>query len=139
VNCYLLSSWVGRREKGSGLDRGQSEFRGKLISQLFELARAEAQKSKRQILQPKLPSLASSPEHIRVRRARGQDCWGCFLAGQERKPLKKQKVLGELSANQRPQKIRRSTIYSCEACDAPLCKEGPCWEAFHSQNNRFCE
>jgi hypothetical protein len=32
VNSYLLSSWVGRREKGSSLDRGQSEFRGKLIS-----------------------------------------------------------------------------------------------------------
>ena len=124
VNSYLLSSWVGRREKGSGLERGQSEFRSKLISQLFELAGAEALKQKWSI---------SSEQHIRVLRARKQDCIGCSLIGQVRKP-EKRKALGEISANQGPRKRPRSTIYGCKACDIPLCKEGPCWDEYHKKN-----
>ena len=82
MNSYLLSSWVGRREKGSSLDRGQSEFWSKLISQLFELARAEAPKQRRVVLHTD-PLLSAMPEqHIRVLQTRKQDCIGCALTGQ---------------------------------------------------------
>jgi len=130
VNSYLLSSWVGRREKGSGLDRGQSEFRSKLISQLFELARAEAQKQKRVVSHTNPLRFAAPEQHIRVLRDRKQDCMGCALTGQARKP-EKRKALGEISANQGPRKRPRSTVYGCKACDIPLCKEGPCWDEYH--------
>jgi hypothetical protein len=63
----------------------------------------------------------------------GDGCRGCLTARQSRQPSKKRRALGEISANSRLQKRARSTIYGCEACDQPLCKEGP-WEAFHGQN-----
>jgi hypothetical protein len=68
-----LSSYVGGRVTGSGYEKGQLEFREKLISQLFELARAEEQ-------------ISDNEQHIRVLRARKHDCIGCGLTGQARKP-----------------------------------------------------
>ena len=67
VNSYVLSSYVGSRTKGSSLDKGQLEFREKLISQIFEHTKAQGQ-------MPKLPSLAPDPRHVRVRRPREQGC-----------------------------------------------------------------
>jgi hypothetical protein len=125
-NSYLLSSYVRDRSKGCGHEKGQWEFWDKLIAQLFEQARAQGQMRKRWISSPKPLTLASVPEHIRIRRAREQDCRGCFIAGLFREPSKKRRALGEISANQRPQKRPRSTVYGCKACDQPLCKEGPC-------------
>jgi hypothetical protein len=81
VDSYLLSSWVGRKEKGSGLDRGQSEFRGKLISQLFELARTKAQKQKRAVSYTERPVVATQEQHVQVHREREQDFCGCSLTG----------------------------------------------------------
>jgi hypothetical protein len=133
-NSFLLSSYVGDRSKGCGHEKGQWEFRDKLIAQLFERAKASRQTPKRCVLGLKRPTLSPAQEHTRVRRAREQDCRGCSIAGQSREPSKKRRVLGEISGNSRPQKRPRSTVYGCEACDQPLCKEGPCWEAFHSQN-----
>lgn len=132
-NSYLLSSYVGRRSKGCGHEKGQWEFRDKLIAQLFERAKSQGHMTKRRVLGPKCPSLSPGQEHIRVRRAQEQDCRGCFIAGQSREPSKKRRALGEISGNSRLQKRPRSTMYGCKACDQPLCKEGPCWEAFHSQ------
>jgi len=130
VNSYLLSSWVGGRVSGSGTAKGQKEFREKLVAQLFELARSKAPKHKRVILPANPLHSAASEQHIRVLRARKQDCKGCFLAGQVRKP-EKRKALGEISGNQRVSKRPRSTVYGCKACDVPLCKEGPCWDEYH--------
>ena len=126
VNSALLST-VSR-------DRGLKLFRRLLVDQLFELAQSQGQMPKRRILHPKLPSLALALEHTQVWRGREQDCQGCSLAGQSREPSKKRKALAEVSTNQRPQKRPRSIVYGCKACDTPLCKEGPCWDAYHSQN-----
>jgi hypothetical protein len=135
VNSYLLSSWVGIREKGSGLDKSQSQFRSKLICQLFELDRAKAQKQKTVISHRNPLPFAAPEQHVRVLRARKQDCMGCALTGQARKP-EKGKALDEISTNEGAQKRPRSTIYGCKACDIPLCKEGPCWDEYH-QNLKF--
>jgi hypothetical protein len=134
VNSYLLSSWVGGRVTGSGIAKGQKEFREKLISQLFELARAEAPKQRRVVLYANPLLSTATEQHIQVLRARKQDCKGCSLTGQVRKP-EKRKALGEISANQGPRKRPRSTIYGCKACDIPLCKEGPCWDEYHKNRN----
>jgi hypothetical protein len=130
VNSYLLSSYVGGRTKGSGHEKGQREFREKLTSQLFELARAETQKQKMVVLYTNPVLFAAPEQHVRVLRARKQDCRGCALTGQARKP-EKRKALGEISANQGPRKRPRSTVYGCKACDIPLCKEGTCWDEYH--------
>ena len=99
---------------GSGHEKGQREFREKLISQLFELARAKGRISDTNLLRPE--------QHIRVLRARKQDCLGCALTGQVRKP-EKRKALGEISANQGPRKRPRLTIYGCKACDIHYVKK----------------
>jgi hypothetical protein len=126
----LLSSWVGGRVSGSGTTKGQKEFREKLVAQLFELARSEAPKHRRAIL-PTNPLHSAVPEqHIRVLRAWKQDCKGCFLTRQVQKP-EKRKALGEISGNHCVSKRPWSTVYSCKACDVPLCKEGLCWDEYH--------
>ena len=133
VNSYLLSSYVGGRVAGSGHEKGQREFREKLISQLFELARSKAQKQKRAVLYTKRPVVALLEKHVRVHRQRDEDCRGCSLIGRVREPSKKRKVLGELSTNPSPPKRARSSVYGCKVCDVSLCKEGPCWKAYHDQ------
>jgi hypothetical protein len=136
VNSYLLSSYVGGRVMGSGHEKGQREFQEKLISQLFELARAIAQKQKQVVLHVKRPTVAALEQHVQVHREREQDCHGCSLTGQLRGPTLKRKALGELSTNQNAPKRSRASVYGCKVCDVPLCKEGPCWKAYHDQ---FCE
>jgi hypothetical protein len=132
VNSYLLSSYVGGRVTGSGYhEKGQREFREKLISQLFELAKAETQKRKMVVLHANPLRFAAPEQHFQVLRSRKQDCMGCALTGQVRKP-EKRKALGEITANQGSRKRPRSSIYGCKACDVPLCKEGPCWDEYHN-------
>jgi hypothetical protein len=121
---------------GSGHEKGQREFREKLISQLFELARAEAQKQKRAVSYTKKPVVTALEQHIRVYRERDEDCRGCSLVGRVREPSRKRKALGELSTNQIAPKRAKSSVYGCKVCDVSLCKEGPCWKAYHDQ---FCE
>ena len=127
MNSYLLSSYANSK---GGRGVGQKEFRKKLVSQLLELGRAEAQKQKRVVSHPNLLRFAMLEQYVRVLRARKQDCMGCVLTGQARKP-EKRKALGEISANQGPRKRPRSTVYGCKACNIPLCKEGPCWDEYH--------
>ena len=136
VNSYLLSSYVGGRVTGSGHEKGQREFREKLTSQLFELARAEALKQKRAVSYTKRPVVATREQHVQVHREREQDCCGCSLTGQLREPSLKRKALGELSTNQNAPKRPRASVYGCKVCDVSLCKEGPCWKAYHDQ---FCK
>jgi hypothetical protein len=133
-NSYLLSSYVEDRSKGCGHEKGQWEFQDKLIAQLLKCAKASGQMPKRCVLSPKSPSLSPAQEHTCVRRVREQDCRGCSIAGQSCELSKKRRALGDILGNSRPQKRPRSTLYGCKACGLPLCKEGPCWEAFHSQN-----
>ena len=130
VNSYLLSSYANRK---GGRGVGQKAFRKKLISLLFELGRAEAQMQKRVILHTNPPLFAVPEQHVQVRRERKQDCCGCSLTGQLRKPWLKRKALGELSTNQIAPKRPRASFYGCKVCDVSLCKEGPCWEAYHKQ------
>jgi hypothetical protein len=136
VNSYLLSSYVGGRVTGSGHQKGQREFREKLISQLFELARAKAQKHKWVVSCMKRPVVATPGQHVQVHQEREQDCCGCSLTGQLRDPSLKRKALGELSTNQNAPKRPRASVYGCKVCDVSLCKEGPCWKAYHDQ---FCK
>jgi hypothetical protein len=103
-NSYLLSSYVDRRSKGCRHEKGQWEFQDKLITQLFECAKSQGHMIKRCVLSSKSPSLSSAQEHTCVRCAREQDCQGCFIAGQSCEPSKKQRALGEISGNSRPQK-----------------------------------
>jgi hypothetical protein len=126
VNSALLST-VSR-------DRGLKDFRRLLVDELFERAQSQGQMAKRRISHLEPPSLPLALEHTRIRREREQDCKGCTFAGQSREPSKKRKALEEISTNQRPQKRARATVYGCKACDIPLCKEGPCWEAYHGRN-----
>jgi hypothetical protein len=73
VNSYLLSSYAN--EKG-GRGVGQKAFQKKLISQLFELGRAKAQKQAR-VISHTNPLLFAVPEqHVLAYRKRDKDCCG---------------------------------------------------------------
>jgi hypothetical protein len=72
VNSYLLSSYADGK---GGRGVGQKAFRKKLISQLFELGRAESQKQKR-VISHTNPLLFAIPEqHVQVRRERTRLSW----------------------------------------------------------------
>jgi hypothetical protein len=124
-----LSSYVGGRVMGSGHEKGQREFRERLISQLFELARAEAQKQKQVVSYTKRPIAATAEQYVQVYQGREQDCHGCSLTGHFWVRSLKRKALGELSTNQNAPKRPRASVYGCKVCDVSLCKEGPCWKA----------
>jgi hypothetical protein len=128
VNSALLST-VSR-------DRGLKDFRRLLVDQLFDEAWSQGQVVNRLYLHPKLRNLPLTLKapHSRVLQERKNDCQGCSLVEQSRKPSQKRRALGEISTNQRPRKRPRSTVYGCGVCDTPLCKEGPCWEAYHGRN-----
>jgi hypothetical protein len=79
VNSYLLSSYANGK---GGRGVGQKAFRKKLVSQLFELGRAEAQKQKMVISHANPLIFAALDKHVQVRREREQDCRGCALIGQ---------------------------------------------------------
>ena len=125
-NSFLLSSYVGDRSKGCGHEKGQWEFRDKLITQLFERAKSQGHMTKRHILSPKSPSLSPGQEHTRVRRAQAQDCRGCSIAGQSREPSKKRRALEEISGNLRLQKRPRRTVYRWKACVWSMTPKGVC-------------
>lgn len=41
-------------------------------------------------------------------------------------------VLGKISTNQNARKERKRSVYGYGVCDVALCKEGRCFNSFHS-------
>jgi hypothetical protein len=89
-----------------------------LISQLFELARTEAQKQKRAVSYTKRPVVSTLERHVRVYQC-------CSLAVQVREPSQKRKALDELSTNQNAPKMVRLSVYSCKAVWRLNVQRGP--------------
>ena len=44
----------------------------------------------------------------------------------------KRTVLGEIKPNARPNPKPREVRWGCKQCGVPLCKEGTCWNKYHS-------
>ena len=55
---------------------------------------------------------------------------GCVQGGTPRGM--KRTVLGEIKPNARPNPKPREVRWGCKQCRVPLCKEGTCWNKYHS-------
>ncbi len=130
INVYKLSlhSEVSKEAKYTV----HSEFRTALATGLI-------QASGRQFLKRKRTSIESAIEHSMIRlddhqicrRKSSGDCRGCKEIGLTVMPRKRQ-VLGEITPNLDGSKRGKRSIFGCDICDIPLCKDGPCWAAYHN-------
>ena len=129
VNSYLLSFYSSVLAEEKFTDH--KAFRQAIIDRCFEIGRSGRQKKRKRsspTYAPQTPSvtvpIAKHRLVSRERKGRG-DCAVC-------KRGVKRRVLGELDGNKRGCEYRKSTTYGCKECDVPLCKEGTCFDTFHS-------
>ncbi len=102
-------------------------FREAIISRCFDIGRsARIRKRKSPIYPPEKP-LNEIPlaAHKLIYRGKRGDYAVC-------KRGVKQRALEEVSANKRAPGYRKMSMYSCRECDTALCKEGTCFNDFHS-------
>ncbi len=97
------------------------------------------QASQRQFLKRKRTSIESAIErpmirledHQICRRKSPGDCRGCKEIGLTARP-RKQQVLGEITPNLGGSERRKRSTFGCDIFDIPLCRNGPCWAAYHN-------
>ena len=144
VNCYLLS-YHTNVEPYRARFINQTRFRTVLIDSLINASKPPPpppppdspppapptlpQKRKRLIY-----TIPTMGEHVRVWRARKNECIQCRKEGQKEKGVKRIALaeLGKKDQNKRHLLQYKRTRYGCKACDIALCKEGPCFSNFHS-------
>ena len=134
VNSFILS-----------LYSNQTKFQEDLCNALFKRGKASRIQKKRPFsrlesrVSPESYKLSCKEEkqevdgrkeHIQVHQGKRGTCQGCRYSGLTRQP-KKGSILGEISQNMRHYSKTRESIYGCQACDVPLCKEGPCFDQYH--------
>jgi hypothetical protein len=122
VNSYLLSfySKVSITRKYTS----QLDFRIELYTALIKESKKKVRKRKIDI--PENHEL----EHRIERLGSLRDCYVCKERGHARVPKKRQ-ILGEISANSRPNQRPRASRSGCIACQVPLCTTGDCFEWYH--------
>ena len=121
VNSYLLSLHSDP-ELNNPRFTNQNQFRTQLHRDLFQLANKHSTKRRHReyILSPNITESA----HPSIFRNILEECHGC--------KLKKRRILGEVSGNSAPSRPR-CTKYGFSTCDAPLCREGDCFDVFYRQ------
>ena len=130
VNSYLLNYHSNVPNKKRYIN--QDLFRTALIAQCFTIEKTR--KRKKVPSTAVLPNIDTEALHNLTRREIQQDCVVC--KGDIKKELhteKQRRVLGEISVNAKRNRQRKCTVFGCDICDTPLCKESTCWERFHSQ------
>ncbi len=133
INVYKLSlhSDVSKKAKYTV----HSEFRTALATGLI-------QASQRQFLKRKRTSIGLAIERSMVRledhqmiqicrRKSSEDCRGYKEIGLTARSRKRQ-VLGEITPNLGDSGRGKRSTFDCDICDIPLCRNGPCWAAYHN-------
>jgi len=133
INAYKLSlhSDVSKKAKYTV----HSDFRTALATGLI-------QASERQFLKRKRTSIGSAIERPMIRledhqtiqicrRKSSGDCRGCKEIGLTARPRKRQ-ILGEITPYLGGSKRRKRSTFGCDICDIPICRNGPCWAAYHN-------
>jgi len=109
-----------------------SEFRTALATGLIQASGRQFLKRKRTSIGPAIErSMIRLDDHQICRRKSPGDCRGCKEIGLTAMPRKRQ-VLGEITPNLDGSKRGKRSIFGCDICDIPLCKDGPCWAAYHN-------
>ena len=123
VNCFLLSLHSGAPNRYTS----HLAFQEDLYLALF--TRSE-RRNKRTVNPIAPPGQYIPQEHELVHMQKQSDCQGCRRANSS----KKRKSLGEIDVNITTKWPKRSN-YGCMTCHVHICKEGPCWEVYHSPPN----
>lgn len=134
VNCYLIS----RHFKVSGKQHhftDQSTFRNALIDALLSEGTAnlgELGARKRAYPRPNPAKIRlSATTHSRIHRGRKNNCANC--AGERYgDPPRKRAALSVVAVNMGRRTVRKGSNYGCKQCNVALCKEGDCWQQYHS-------
>jgi len=93
----------------------------------------------RQFLKRKRTSIESAIERSMIRlddhqickKKSSENCRGCKEIGLTVRP-RKQHVLDVITPNSGGSKRRKRSIFDCDICDIPLCRNGPCRAAYHN-------
>jgi len=130
INAYILSlhSDVSKEAKYTV----HSEFRTALATGLIQASQRHFLKRKRTSIEPAIErSMIRLDDHQFCKRKSYENCRGCKEIGLTVRPRKRQ-VLGETTPNLGGSKRRKRSTFDCDICDIPLCRNGPCWAAYHN-------
>lgn len=134
VNTYLVSYYSDVEGKRPINFRSQRDFRIQIIEGLILMSKnaLDMRKPHEPRTKPRLSDIPSISHHQEKRRAR-KDCAACkghtFWNRPKRVPL------ALTTANQKTNFTRRSTIFGCKECNIALCKEGGCFERYHTNRD----
>jgi len=130
INAYKLSlhSEVSKEAKYTV----HSEFRTALATGLIQISERRFLKRKRTSIGSAIErSMIRLDDHQICRRKSLGDCRGCKEIGRTARPRNRQ-VLGEITPNLGDSGRGKRSIFGCDICDIPLCRDGPCWAAYHN-------
>ena len=108
------------------------EFRTALATGLIQASQRQFLKRKRMSIGSAIESpMVRLEDHQICRRKSSGDCRGCKEIGLTARPRKRQ-VLGEITSKLGGSGRGKRSTFSCDICDIPLCRNGPCWAAYHN-------
>ncbi len=109
-----------------------SEFRTTLATGLIQATQRQFLGRKRTSIGPAIERpMIRLEDHQICRRKSCGDCRGCKEIGLTARPRKRQ-VLDEITPNLGGSGRGKRSTFGCDICDIPLCKDGPCWAAYHN-------
>jgi len=129
INAYKLSlhSDVSKKAKYTV----HSEFRTALATCLIQASQMQFLKRKRTSIGPAIErSMIPLEDHQICKRKSSGNCRGCKEIGQLA-GSRKRRSLGEITRNLGRSKRGKRSTYGCNICDVFICKDGPCWAAYH--------
>jgi len=130
INVYKLSlhSEISKKAKYTV----HSEFRTTLTTGLIQISERRFLKRKRTSIESAIErSMIRLDDHQICRRKSLEDCRGCKEIGRTVRPRNRQ-VLDEITPNLGDSGRGKRSIFGCDICDIPLCRDGPCWAAYHN-------
>ncbi len=130
INVYKLSlhSEILKKTKYTV----HSEFRTTLTTDLIQISERQFLKWKRTSIESAIErSMIWIEDHQICRRKSLGDCRGCKEIGLTFRPRKRQ-VLDEITPNLGGSERGKRSTFGCDICDVPLCRNGPCWAAYHN-------
>ncbi len=130
INAYKLSLHSDVSKEAKYIVH--SEFRTALATGLSQASQRQFLKRKRTSIEPAIErSMIRLDDHQICKRKSSEDCRGCKEIGLTVRPRKRQ-VLDVITPNLGDSKRRKHSIFGCDICDIPLCRNGPCRAAYHN-------
>ncbi len=129
INVYKLSlhSDVSKKAKYTV----HSEFRTALTTDLIQISERQFLKQKRTSIESAIErSMIWIEDHQICKRKSSEDCRECKKIEQLAES-RKRRTLGEITPNLGRSKRGKRSTYGCNICDVSICKDGPCWAAYH--------